>query len=129
MGTMMLAPEFVKNRLRPQIYKLAAEKMAEAGSNDEYWVEAVAETLMGDAEIEPVSDEGKLAASIVNHVLTKAREGSNDLVLDLLLWHRYCYGDEENVPSHVIDSITHMARSKSWKRRRSRKGLSRSRLR
>lgn len=110
---MLLNPELFKNRVCPQVAALVAERLDAAAKsagidlngNHQYLTEVVVDVLVNGAELEAVTDAGRLAASVIDSILTEARAGSGDWVLDLLLFHRFRYGDEDSLPESVTESL------------------------
>ena len=120
-----LSDHYIENVLQPQIGKLAAARLSAAAAaagvkldgNRQTLAEIVTDVLMGGGELEPVSDAGRLAVSVVEDILAEARLGtSTDWALDLLLYHRFLYGEEPDVPGRVFETIHFLTKLRGKRR-------------
>ena len=120
-----LSDHYLNNVLQPQITKLAAARLdaaaaaagVELNGTRDTLVEAVTNVLVNGDEIEPVSEAGRVAVSVVADILSEARVNtSGDVVLDLLLYHRFLYGEEPDVPGRVFGTVHFLTKSRPKRR-------------
>lgn len=120
-----LSDHYVKNVLQPQITKLAAARLSAAAAaagveldgNRDLLTEVITNVLVNGDEIEPVSEAGQVAASVVDGILTEARSDTcGDMALDLLLYQRFLYGEEPDVPERVFGTVAFLTRPRSKRR-------------
>lgn len=123
------AQQAVGGRLRPQIRKIVVDRLtARAGETGlaidaEDWADDTTRIVMGELEVEPSGEIERLALGVVDGILKDARQEVNgDLVLDLLLLHRYNRGEEATLSPQVASRI-------SWMEKHSRRGRRRRRRR
>ena len=126
-----LTDHYLNEVLRPHIVKDAARRVHAAavrkgielnGSRDEL-AELVGDVLLDGDELEPVSAEGRIAAFVIDEILAEARSGqSPDWALDIMLYHRFLYGDEENLPQHAINTFLWLKKQTKTTHRKRRHG-------
>ncbi len=67
-------------------------------------VQAIVETILGEAEIENSGPVERMGNEIADRIVTKIRARSNDdFLMDLVLYNRFLQGEESETPQSTIN--------------------------